>query len=248
MNDYVVKIVQERKQSNYEEKDDLLSLYVKTAIANKKSYMMEEGYLVDTILNFMIAGRDTTACTLTNMFKFISLHPEVEQKMLEELDRVVGRENNVTWDNIRELRYCGACFNECIRMYPPVPGDGRAAINDDVLPSGIHIKAGSQVILPIFSIGRDPHLFNDPNKFIPERWLEEDKPTRRPDEYVLPVFWGGPRLCLGKDMARLEALSITYTVLKKYRVKVLRESEHFVTGPVMFYADGLPVTLQNREE
>jgi cytochrome P450 len=118
--------------------------------------------------------------------------------MLEELDAIVGRGNPVTWDHIRELRYCGAVFNETLRMYPPVGGDSRTAFKDDILPSGIRLEAGQRVSIPNAAIGRDPHLWEKPESFIPERWLQEGKPTRRPDEYILPVFWAGPRLCLGK--------------------------------------------------
>lgn len=113
--------------------------------------------------------------------------------MLVELDAVVGKGNAVSWDHIRELKYCGAVFNEVLRLYPPVAGDARTAMTDDVMPSGIHIEKGQRVIILNAAIGRDPHLWSEPDSFIPERWLQEGKPTRRPDEYVFPVFWAGPR-------------------------------------------------------
>ena len=113
--------------------------------------------------------------------------------MLAELDRVVGRGNAVSWDHIRELKYCGAVFNEVLRMYPPVSVDSRFAVQDDVLPSGIQIEAGQRVTIMNTAVGRDPHLWSDPETFLPDRWIQSDKPTRRPDEYIFPVFWGGPR-------------------------------------------------------
>ena len=199
INKYVLNIIHKRKQGgDFENSDDLLSMYVKTGKASGKNYMMEDGYLLDAILNFMIAGRDTTSCTLTNLFKLLPTNPEVELKMLEELNRVVGQGNAVSWDHMRELRYCGAVFNEVLRMYPPVGGDSRFALQDDVMPSGIHIQAGQRVSIPNIAIGRDPHLWEEPDKFNPDRWIQVGKPTRRPDEYIFPVFWGGPRLCLGK--------------------------------------------------
>ena len=113
--------------------------------------------------------------------------------MLAELDSVVGRGNAVGWDQLRELRYCGAVFNETLRMYPPVAIDGRVALQDDILPSGIRVEAGQRVSMANSAIGRDVNLWQDADSFTPERWLQENKPTRRPDEYVFPVFWGGPR-------------------------------------------------------
>jgi cytochrome P450 len=245
--DYVNKVVTTKKESGaFEKQDDLLSMYVRTAKASGKSYMMDDRYLIDAILNFMIAGRDTTSCTLTNVFKLLPTNPEVEAKMLEELDRIVGRGNHVKWDHIRELPYCGAVVNEVLRLYPPVGGDSRWAVEDDILPSGIQVRSGQRVSIANIAIGRDPNLWSDPDKFLPERWLQEGKPTRRPDEYMFPVFWGGPRLCLGKDMARLETISIAYSILGKYKVEVLPHSEKMVNGPVQFYEAGLPVKITTR--
>ena len=192
LNKYVKNIIEARtKCGDFELKDDLLSMYVRTAKSSGKNYMMEESYLIDAIFNFMIAGRDTTSCALTNLFKLLPTNPSAQEKMIEELDRIVGRENFVSWDHIRELRYCGAVFNEVLRLYPPVGGDSRFVVEDDVLPSGIQVQAKQRVSFPNIAIGRDPHLWTEPDKFIPERWLQDDKPTRRPDEYMFPVFWGG---------------------------------------------------------
>lgn len=235
-----------RASQNFESADDLLAMYVRTGRSSGKMYMMDDDYLMETVLNFMVAGRDTTSCTLTNLFKLISLNPEVETKMLEELDSVVGKGNAVSWEHIRDLRYSGAVFNETLRLYPPVAADFRSALQDDILPSGIHIEASHRVTILNAAIGRDPHLWNEPDRFMPERWLQDGKATRRPDEYVFPVFWGGPRLCLGKDMARLETLSIAYGLLSKYRIEVLPHSEKPVNGPVQFYEKGLPVRIHLR--
>jgi cytochrome P450 len=249
LSNYIQNILDDHRTSGaFETQDDLISLYYRTGKASRKTYMMEDAYLKDAIMSFMIAGRDTTSSTLTNMFKLMT--PEVESKMLMELDQVVGRDDHVRWDHISKLRYSGAVFNEVIRMYPPVGTNLRTAVNDDVLPSGYHIYAGSRVLIQAISIGRDPHLWDKPDEFIPERWLPEDetKPTRRPDEYVFPVFWGGPRLCLGKDMARLEVLSIAYTILKAFKVKVLPHDPRIANGPVQFYEHGLPVVLTHRHQ
>jgi cytochrome P450 len=127
-----------------------------------------------------------------------------------------------------------------------VPWDRRLAAQDDVLPSGWKVQAGQYVSLVISAIGRDSHLFERPDEFHPERWLIEGKATRRPDEYVFPVFWGGPRLCLGKDMARLEMLNIAYAILSEYDFHVSPHSEKMVNGPVQFYEGGLPCKVTKR--
>jgi len=88
-------------------------------------------------------------------------------------------------------------------------------------------------------------LFENPNEFIPERWLVEDgaAPTPRPEEYTLPASWGGPRLCLGKDMARLEAVCIAHLLVQSFEFELMPHSEKITPSPVQFYAQGVPMKV-----
>lgn len=88
-------------------------------------------------------------------------------------------------------------------MYPPVGTDFRICIEDDVLPTGRQVSAGMLMLSPTYAIGRNPELFEDPDEFKPNRWLSGDK-VDFVSEYTMPIFWGGPRICLGKEAARLE--------------------------------------------
>jgi len=244
---YVLNIIRKRRENgDLDSSNDLLSQYVQTGKALGKKYMLEDDYLRDAVLNFMVAGRDTTSYALTNMLKLLSINRDAEKKFMGELDRFVGRGNAVSWNHIRDLPYCGAVFNETLRLYPPVGSDMRFVENDDVLPSGIRVEAGQRIFVGNAAIGRDPHLWENPDEFLPDRWIQQGKPTRRPDEYVFPVFWAGPRLCLGKDMARLEAISIAYEFLSEIYLDILPHSEKMTNAPVNFYEEGLPVMILAR--
>jgi len=247
---YVTKIVVDRRNSKeVESKEDLLSMYIKTARATGKKYLEEDAYLHDAILNFMVAGRDTSSATLTFLFAELATNPAAEKKLVAEFERVVGHGKEVTWDKMADLRYARAVFNETLRLHPPVGADFRVAASDDVFPSGVRVKAGDRVTIPNVAIGRDPHLWKNPDAFVPERWINPEtpeEPVRRVDEYVHPVFWGGPRLCLGKDMAALEVLCVAWTILKRYRVEVMEHSDKVVNGPVQFLEGGLPVKIWRR--
>jgi cytochrome P450 len=228
--------------------DDLLAMYIKTAKASGKSYMNDDDYLSDAVLNFMIAGRDTTSCTLINLFRFLDEKPEVAEKMREEFIKVVGKDRHVGWDDVRELRYGSAVFNETLRLRPPVFGDMRIVNSDVTLPSGLFLPAGSRASIVNSAIGRDPNLWKNPDEFLPERWIDPEKPDKvvgRVDEYIHPVFWGGPRLCLGKDMARLETLNIAWTILKEFNIKVLPGQDDItINGPVQFFKFGVKVVCE----
>lgn len=259
---YVQKIIQERKKnissfSNDEKYRDILSMYMKAARDSKKPYLADDGYLQDVVLNFMVAGRDTTSSTLTNLFRVLSERKDVANKMLAEMKTVLRQSNNsagivpvdhIGWDHIRDLPYSNAVLNEILRLYPPVPGDFRLCNETCELPSGLVIPKGSRVSILVAAIGRDSSLWSDAEEFIPERWMDSDqtRPTKRIPEYIMPAFWGGPRICLGKDAARLEVLSTAHAILSngiQFHL-VPNQNEKIKIGPVQFYEDGVMVEVE----
>lgn len=163
--------------------------------------------------------------------------------MREEFNRVVGMDNNVTMDKVKELRYCSAVFNEVLRLHPPVSIDGRMCRSDDRLPSGIIVPRKTFVWIPNVAIGRDPSKWPRPDDFLPSRWLDgldPSNPVKRVEEYLHPVFWGGPRLCIGKDAARLEVLCVAKAFLHRFDFLLSEGNDSRVApAPVQFYEKGL---------
>jgi cytochrome P450 len=249
---YVKDIIDRRRASkDVDARKDLLSLYLAHAAKSGLAYMASDAYLMDVIFNFMLAGRDTTSCTLTNWIKLVYSAPQSdalrERLLREQREQLQGRD--MQWDDVQNLCFASAVFNETIRMYPPVPVDFRMANQSEVLPSGLRVERGDRVGFPIFAMAHDPHLWPQPDAFLPDRWIKQDAATalparvRRPEEYVLPVFWGGARLCLGKDMARFEVIMIASILMKRFKFRVRPHEELFVNGPVMFLKGGLWVEV-----
>lgn len=108
----------------------------------------------------------------------------------------------IDYDSLNDARHLNACITETLRLNPPVGVDARVCVKDDQLPSGVKVKAGTVAFAPIYAIGRNPKYFENPDSFQPERWLGDDGSVDFPSEYKMPIFWGGPRICLGKDAAR----------------------------------------------
>eukprot|EP00658_Telonema_sp_P-2_P028323 TRINITY_DN2171_c0_g1_i4.p1 TRINITY_DN2171_c0_g1~~TRINITY_DN2171_c0_g1_i4.p1 ORF type:complete len:244 (-),score=66.36 TRINITY_DN2171_c0_g1_i4:420-1151(-) len=231
------------------DRGDLLSLYIQQGLRekdpSKKELMLSDKYLRDMIMNFMIAGRDTTSCLLTNMFKLLTEHPDAFDRLSAELNGLEGLGHD---ELATSTPYADSCINETLRMFPPVGGDGRYCLKDDVLPSGAQVSAGTMVGVANYALGRNPKLFENPDTYHPERWAEYDK-IHMTHEYDLPVFWAGPRLCLGKDMARFEAKLIAACILRagvRFEMVETAEAqagklagEEFIQSPVMFYRHGL---------
>ncbi|KAH9249848.1 hypothetical protein BASA81_012339 [Batrachochytrium salamandrivorans] len=252
LEDYINPIIAARlADPDVTSKQDLLSLYINHGKATKQDFMLEVPFLRDTIINYMIAGRDTTSCTLSYTLKYLGENPAVHQRILDEA-MISGSSEMITLEQTKTTPFTDAVINEVLRLAPPVVTELRLCVGDDVLPSGIEIKDGFRIIIPNRMIGRDEFLWKDPNVFVPERWMSYDSegnglPVKRPDEYVFPVFWAGKRLCLGRDMARFEAIVFMNKIFSKFNVTPLPgQSAEVVSGPVMFAKEGIKCRITRK--
>jgi len=203
----------------------------------------EEDYLRDVVMNFMIAGRDTTACLLTWTFFRLHTHHDVQQRVVHEVDEVLGK-TDPTHDNVKGLRYLRAVLSEVLRLHPSVPNDSKVAMNSDVLPDGTVIPAGSIVSYQPYVFGRLSTLWDEPLKFDPDRWLAMAEP---PSQFKFISFNAGPRICLGKDMAYYEAEMLASMILQRYRLKVVPgHKDTAVISLIIQMKYGLPVTVERR--
>jgi cytochrome P450 len=147
LNNYSFNLIKERREdSNIINKSDLLSSY----IMNTKE---DDIYLKDVIMNFLIAGRDTTGQTLTWLFYLLSINLNVQKILLEEIDSKLNV-NIPTFDQLKTMPFLENVINETLRLYPPVPVDPKCALNDDVLPNGTFIPKGTIVFWSAWIMGR----------------------------------------------------------------------------------------------
>jgi cytochrome P450 len=194
INDYVYDIITQRKkesENNLETKQDFLSRFLQ--IRDEKGESPSDQYLRDMIVNFMLAGRDTTASGLSWTIFHLFQHPHVVERAREEIASFVSPSSNEivkpTYDQLKDMVYLHAIFSEAIRLHPPVPSDGKTAREDDVLPSGTVVKAGYMVSFMPYSMGRLPDLWENPLEFRPERWIDEDGKFRRESLYKVFLFF-----------------------------------------------------------
>ncbi|QIO23307.1 cytochrome P450 [Haloarcula sp. JP-L23] len=176
--------------------------------------------LRDEMMTMLLAGHDTTALTLTYTWFLLSEHPEAERKVHEELDEMVGDERP-GMDHVRELDYLEWVIQEAMRLYPPVYTIFREP-TEDVELSAYPVEAGTTLMLPQWGVHRSARFYDDPETFDPERWKPE-RATERPRFAYFP-FGGGPRHCIGKHLAMLEAQLIVATTAKQYRLDFTGET------------------------
>ncbi|KAF2204790.1 cytochrome P450 [Delitschia confertaspora ATCC 74209] len=174
--------------------------------------------LRDELINILLAGRDTTASLLSNMFFEISKKPYIWAKLREEVAQLEGR--LPTYEELRNLKYLKWCLNESLRLHPVVPGNSRLAIRDTVLPLGGGPTGKSPLFIPKGTVvGYSPYTMHrrtdfygpDATAFKPERWEH-----LRPGWEFLP-FNGGPRICLGQQYALTEASYVTCRLVQEFK-------------------------------
>ena len=157
------------------------------------------------ILNILLAGRDTTAATLTTLWFCIARYPRILRGLRLEIESFAGRAPDLV--ELQDLKYLKAVINESLRLYPIVPENSRVAREDTTLPRGggrngdlpLFIPKGEIVGWSLYTMHRRKDIFGeDAEDFRPERWLDAKNETPlRPGWAYLP-FNGGPRVCIGR--------------------------------------------------
>jgi len=195
-------------------------------------------YLRDMVLNFVIAGRDTTACLLSWALYILSTNPEVQARLVEEVDRVLpqGTDPSLKLVSASSMPYLHGVIYEALRLYPPVPNDQKAASVDDVTPDGIKVAKGTVVMVNVWAMGRDPTRWETPEEVKPERWI----PFTAPAPHEFPVFQAGPRICLGVDMALFEAKLLLGRLFQRFTFELLAGEKEKIT-----YANTITMSICN---
>lgn len=216
-------------------------------------------YLKDIILSFIIAGKDTTASTLSWFLYMICKHPLVQEKVSREvlkttkLDQkspsfsdIAAGINEATLD---KMQYLHAALTETLRLYPAVPLDGKVCFEDDTLPDGTSVKKGDQVGYTPYVMGRMKRLWGDDvEEFKPERWLNEDGVFQQQSPFKFTAFQAGPRICLGKDFAYRQMKIFAAVLLGSFVFKLNDEQKpvNYKTMLTLHVDGGLHLRAQHR--
>jgi len=202
------------------EADDLLSLLVGLREAGvTDSAMLSDERLRDQMVTIIFAGHDTTTTTLTFAFWALANNPDVYERFLDEVDALDGPP---TMDDLDDLDVTERVITETLRLFPPVYMLPREA-DADLAVDGYRVPEGNVVNVPIRQIHRDERFFDDPETFRPSRW-EDDLRQELPDFAYAP-FGGGPRICIGRQFALLEAKLAMATIGREYKLYWLGEND-----------------------
>ncbi|XP_070577396.1 1,25-dihydroxyvitamin D(3) 24-hydroxylase, mitochondrial-like [Ptychodera flava] len=196
---------------------DVTEFHMKETIASKGtgdgsreiiSYLYSTGKLSDGEIladatELFSAAVDTTSTTMIWVLDLLAWNEDVQQKLYQEISSVVPKGQEITQEHLRNLHYIKAVVRESMRLYPVAPASSRILASDVVL-CGYHVPAETVVVVHTGLMSRDPELFEDPDKFLPERWMRSEQQIPRVNQYAAQPFAMGPRQCIGRRLAELE--------------------------------------------
>lgn len=227
--------------------------------------------VADAALNFLSAGRDTTAQSLTWTFYALMRHPDALGQLRDELDakfsqhpQVPGGGGQVENDHACRIGIASlqptslpltvATFYEALRLYPPVPFEIKQTSEPVTLPDGTFLPTGAIVVWCIYSLNRSTETFgSDVTLFRPTRWLDDQGRLVPKSPFEFPVFNGGPRACLGKKMAEVMAAWVMARMCTEWEFQEVipesqkgreRVSANSLTLPM---EGGLPCRVKRRD-
>ncbi|KAG1875454.1 cytochrome P450 [Suillus subalutaceus] len=213
-------------KENIDEKADAKDRDVKegeTLLDHLVNYTEDPVVIRDEILNIMIAGRDTTAATLTFVIYMLAQNPDVLRRLREEILSKVGSSRRPTYDDVRDMKYLRAVINETLRLYPPVPFNIKTSTEPTVWPGinggkPIYIPPNTMTIYSVFLMHRRTDLWGpDAQEFDPDRFLDDRlRKYFTSNPFIFMPFNAGPRICIGQQFAYNEVSFFLVRLLQQF--------------------------------
>jgi cytochrome P450 len=211
----IYRLIAERR-ANPVERGDLLTMLLEARDDDGQG--MTDLQIRDELVTLFLAGHETTANSLNWTFILLAQHPQVQARLLDEIDTVLGG-RAPTLADLRALPYLDQVVKESMRIYPAVPAVGRQA-KEDVIIGGYLIPKGSSLNLFTWVTHQDKRWWGDdatefkPQRFAPEREAEQKK-------YSYLPFAAGPRVCIGNSFAMMEARLLLATILQRWTLHLV---------------------------
>lgn len=225
----VTRARQERSKAAFESLIDDEEPSFDTLIDSLMEAFRDPSIVADSALNFLSAGKDTTAQSFTWTLYAILRHPEVlgpilaDLKTLEAEGTSNGSMRKLTTSDLQptKIPYILATYYEALRLYPPIPFEIQECQRDVTLPDGTFLPKSCVVVWCIWAINRAKEIHGeDADEFRPGRWLDEDGKFVNRTAFEFPVFNGGPRACLGRKMAEIMAAFVLISLLSTFQYRL----------------------------
>eukprot|EP00347_Sterkiella_histriomuscorum_P023205 403335549 len=250
--DFCRQLIQERRKNldQHKERADLL-----TILLLDEEYSKNEEEIIDECITFFLAGSQTVIAANANLIQYATMNPEIQNKLLQEFRHVILPDLNqeqllnidirkeFNYDKIQDLNYFMMCFNESMRIEPPVSFSSMLLLTQDTtlnFPSTnkqtqarwtFNIKKGDNIIINIPQIHHDPNQWIDHDKYIPERFDHQSKYYLKPNgqkrhSLAFTPFLGGRRICIGKTFAEIVAKIVVPALMCRFKFEFVDKERY----------------------
>lgn len=242
MRSSVLQIVQTRRNSP-KTREDVLTLLMRAKEADS-GRPMSDTELVDVLLTLLVAGHETTAKALAWTLYLVARSPTWERRILDEVRDAAG-DGPVGQDQFERLKITSMVLKESMRIYPPVPMLTRIAKMNGEL-GGIKVTAGSLIFIPVYAVHRHRNLWDNPDRFEPERFAPDCEKAYSRYQYL--PFGAGPRICIGGSFAMVEAVIMLAAIVRAAHFEVPAGFRPLPVSRVTLWSDrgmALKVTVRS---
>ncbi|RDD38954.1 Cytochrome P450 3A24 [Trichoplax sp. H2] len=206
-----------RKENPSNRRKDLLNLLLES----QDSETLSEKEISAQATTFLLGGYESTRNTLIFATYLITTHPEIQQKLIDEIDSYCPDQDSLTYDIISKLPYLDMVVSEVLRLYPSFPEISRD-VEQDVTIAGVKLCKGDAIKIPVYGIHRDSEFWPNPEKFLPERFSAESTQKRHNCCYL--PFGLGPRSCIGLRLALFTIKVFLVKQLQQFEFKVCEQT------------------------
>ncbi|KAJ9573560.1 hypothetical protein L9F63_009045, partial [Diploptera punctata] len=191
---------------------------------NQKTKLDDEDIIAQALL-FFLAGFDTASTLLCFISYELAMHPDVQRKLQDEVDKSLEENGGkFTYEAVNNMKYLDMVVSETLRMYPPAGAVDRLCTKRYTLKADppLEFFPGDNLFIPIYGLHLDPKYYDDPEKFDPERFSDENKHKIHPFAYL--PFGVGPRSCIGNRFALMETKLVLVYMLSDFNLKPINKT------------------------
>jgi len=210
---FVMRVIESRRGEVMARRD---LMHMLLASRDENGQLMPSRQIRDEAITLFVGGFDTPALAMSWTWYLLATHPDAARRLVSEVDAVIGK-RAPSYEKLERLKFADAVIKESMRLYPPAWIIGREAISDTIV-AGRKIPAGTAVLISQWVMHRDEKFFAQPDRFVPERWLDEQS-SEIPRFAYFP-FGGGPRVCIGASFAMMETTLILAMLAQRFEFNV----------------------------
>ncbi len=234
VDDYLYGLIAARRASGATGEDLLSTLVARSDL--------DDDAIRDQMLTMFIAGHDTSTALLAWALFLLGSHPASLQRVRQECDAALAG-GPASLDALPRLTYLDAVLDETLRLYPPIHVANRFA-RGEVAIGGFRIPAGTRVMLSIYLTHRDPKVWPDSHRYLPERFTPKGSESRTPFTYL--PFGGGPRNCIGAAFGKAESSLVLAQLIQAYDLELVETNVHPHMGATLEPRPGVRMRLHPR--